>query len=235
MFDTLLELPLFQGLGREDLTRILESTRMAFTTVRKDVTFIRQGEACTGLTFIIDGRVDMLTRSADNSWEVAEQVSTPAVVGTDVLYGRLRTHRHSYTALATTRIMQMDKRTAAALTSYFEVFRLNLLNLLTTTIVRRDQLLWLPPSPSLEARLIAFFRLHIDRPAGYKRFTISLPQIGAYLGEDPRYVSRALHRLADNGLIRLGRRMIEIPTFERLLSDTPETGNRSINIHTNER
>ena len=217
MFETLLSLPLFQGLGSADLTRILESTRMEFNTLKAGSTFLHQDETCTGLTFVIDGHVEMETFSANRSWSVVEEMAVPSVIGTEVLYGRTRTHLHNYTALTSTRIMQMDKRIAAALTGYFEVFRLNLLNLLTTNIVRREQLHWLPPTKTLDGRIVSFFRTHIIRPAGSKRFHISLPELGAYLGEDPRYISKALHRMQNKGLLTLNRRLIEIPSFERLL------------------
>ena len=217
MFDTLLGLPLFQGLGKVDLTRILESTRMEFTTVKSDTVFLHQGDLCAGLTFVIDGRAVMETYAADHRWSVVEEMASPFVAGLEVLYGSTRTYLHSYRATSLLRLLQMDKRTAAALTSYFEVFRLNLLNSLTTAITRREQLQWLPPAPSLDGRIIAFMRQHVSHPAGAKRFFISLPILGTYLGEDPRYVSKALHHLADQGLLRLGRRLIEIPNFERLV------------------
>lgn len=217
MFDTLLGLPLFQGLGRADLTRILESTRIDFSTVKEDTVFLDQGDLCTGLTFVIEGKATMETSAADRRWSVVEEMATPTVIGTEVLYGSTRTYRHSYRATSPLRLLQMDKRTAAALTGYFEVFRLNLLNLLTTTIARREQLQWLPPYSTLDGRIIGFFRQHVSRPAGSKLFRIALPELGAYLGEDPRYVSKALHRLENQGLLRLDRRLIEIPNFERLI------------------
>lgn len=217
MFDTLLDLPLFQGLGKADLTRILESTRMDFVTVKADHVFLHQGDLCTGLTYVIDGRVEMKTSAADRRWSVIEEMATPTVIGTEALYGSSRTYSHSYQAVSQLRLLQMDKRTAAALTGYFEVFRLNLLNLLTTTIARRQQVMWLPPAATLDGRIVAFLRQHVSRPAGAKRFLISLPELGAYLGEDPRYISKALHRLQDRGLVRLDRRLIEIPNFEQLI------------------
>ena len=80
MFDTLLGLPLFQGLGKADLTRILESTRMDFVTVKSDTVFLHQGDLCMGLTFVIDGRVEMKTSAADRRWSVVEEMATPAVI-----------------------------------------------------------------------------------------------------------------------------------------------------------
>lgn len=218
MFDTLLSLPLFQGLGHADLTRILESTRLEFETAAANTTIIQQDQPCTGLTFVLQGNVVMQTESADRSWSVEETLAPPAVEGLEVLYGSLRSHRHTLTTRSETRLLQMDKRTVGALTAYFEVFRLNVMNLLTTTIVRRDLLQWLPAEQSLKGLIRSFMRAHVQRPAGHKVFCISQRQIGNYLGEDKRHISRALHEMEVAGLLRLERKSIDIPSFETLLS-----------------
>ena len=218
MYDTILGLPLFQGLSTADLTRVLEGTRLAFDTVSAGTTLFRQDELCTGLTFIIDGAITLHTEAADHRWSVDETLNSPLVLGMDVLYGSTRTHRHSAHAATATRTLIMDKRTVAALTGYFEVFRLNVLNLLTTSAVRRDQLNWLPAATTREEHIIHFFRTHVQRPAGHKRFNISQKVLGRYLGEDYRFIAQALRQMQDRGWLTLDRRCIDIPAFERLIT-----------------
>ena len=220
MYDTILGLPLFQGLSHSDLTRILESTRLQFETVAEGDVLLQQGQQCTGLTFIISGTINARTASADNRWSVDEELSGQMVLGMDVLYGSTRTHRQTVTTLTPTRVLYLNKRTVAAFISYFEVFRLNVLNLLTTSAVRRDQLNWLPPATTLEGLIIDFMRRHLTRPAGHKRFNISQRVLGSYLREDYRYVARALQNLKDKHLLTTERRLIDIPAFELLLTST---------------
>ena len=112
----------------------------------------------------------------------------------------------------------MDKQTVGALTRYFEVFRLNVLNLLTTQIARQSQPKWLPPTSDLEGRITHFMRTHVDYPAGKKQFNISLKQLGLYLGEDYRYVSRALHNMQNKGLLEIERRTITVPAIQNLIT-----------------
>ena len=164
MFDTLLSLPLFQGLGHADLTRILESTRLEFETAHSGTIIVRQDQPCTGLTFILKGDVTVSTSSADRTWSVEEKLATPAVIGLEVLYGTLRSHRQTLTTCSETHLLQMEKRTVGALTAYFEVFRLNVMNLLTTSIVRHDLLHWLPAEKNLKGRIRHFMRTHVQRP-----------------------------------------------------------------------
>lgn len=219
MFDTLLSLPLFQGLGHADLTRILESTRLEFQTLEPQTVFLRQGVLCTGLTYLLEGNVQLSTLSADRRWSVEEELAMPTVVGADVLYGSARTYAHSYQTLASTRTLFVDKRTVAALTSYFEVFRINLLNLLSTSIDKQRRIGWLPARPSLEGRIIHFFLSHCQRPAGHKVFHLSQRVLGSYLGEDYRYISKALHALEHRELVRLERNSIDVPALENLLKE----------------
>lgn len=218
MFDTLLELPLFQGLSRDDLTRILESTHLTFSTLKRGATLFQQDDLCTGLTFVLDGELCQNTLSADRTWSVDEQLDSRSVIGLDVLYGSTRTHRHTYKSLCSTRLMQMDKRTAGALIGYFEVFRLNVLNRLTTQAIRQTQARWLPAANTLCGRIVNFMRQHVERPAGPKTFHISQTQLGAYMSVDYHYVGHAITQLEHEGLVTKGHRAIIIPSFETLLN-----------------
>ena len=217
MFDTLLSLPLFQGLSHDDLTRILESTHLSFDTLPPESVITRQDELCTGLTYVLSGEVEGLTEAADRSWNVVETMPTPLVLGLDVLYGRARVHQFSAYARTSTRLLTIDKHTVAALTGYFEVFRINVLNALTTAIAQQRQPLWTPAATTLEGRIVEFLRQHVHRPAGHKIFRISMRTLGAYLGEDQRYVSMAAHRIERRGLIQLRRSAIQVPAFESLI------------------
>lgn len=217
MFDTLLSLPLFQGLSNDDLTRILESTHLSFETLPPKSVITHQDELCTGLTFVLSGEVEGLTEAADRSWSVEESLPTPLVLGLDVLYGRARTHQFSVYARTSTRLLNIDKHTVAALTGYFEVFRINVLNTLTTAIAQQRQPLWTPAATTLEGRIVEFLRLHVHRPAGQKTFHISMRTLGAYLGEDQRYISMAAHRIERRGYIQLRRSAIHVPAFEALI------------------
>ncbi len=220
MFDTVLSLPLFQGLSPDDLTRILESTRLRFETLMPETQFVQQDDLCNEVIFILGGTVRCTTTAADRMWNVEEVLPVPTLLGLEVLYGSTRVYPYTAYADTTVRLMRVDKRTLAALTSYFEVFRINVLNTLSALVARQRQLQWMPAPQTLEGRIVHFMRNHVQRPAGYKLFRISLSTLGAYLGEDSRYISRALHRLEKKGLLQMNRRMIHVPAFENIIKET---------------
>lgn len=219
MFDTLLSLPLFQGLGHDDLTRIIESTHLEFQSMLPGTQLVRQDDLCNELTFVMQGTVAATARSADHAWSVTEQLPSPMVLGLESLYGSSRVFHSSYEALSEVRILRVDKRTIAALTRYFEVFRINVLNALSALTAHQRLPLWLPAPATLSGRIVQFMRQHVARPAGRKTFQISMQQLGTYLGEDKRYISKALHELQQRQLIHLERRRIEVPAFENVIKE----------------
>lgn len=219
MYQTLLCLPLFQGLSREDVTRIIESTRLDFSTLRKGEVLCRQQQICDNIHFVIEGDIISHTAAFNNKWALQEQVGKKGVLGLEVLYGRQRTYNSTYIANGTTRILSIDKRTAGALFRYFEVMQIGAFNQLTTALATQERLLWMPPAITLRQRLVRFMMAHVKHPAGWKRFDISMATLGQYLGEDQRRISKALHEMQNDKLISLSRRAIEIPAFEKLLQN----------------
>ena len=52
MYDTLLQLPLFQGLCKNDFTSILGKVKLHFRKYNADEIIVEQGEPCTELIFL---------------------------------------------------------------------------------------------------------------------------------------------------------------------------------------
>ena len=57
MYDTLLQLPLFQGLCKNDFTSILGKVKLHFRKYNADEIIVEQGEPCTELIFLLNGEI----------------------------------------------------------------------------------------------------------------------------------------------------------------------------------
>ena len=57
MFDTLLQLPLFQGLCHEDFTSILDKVKLHFIKHKVGETIIESGSPCKQLCFLLKGEI----------------------------------------------------------------------------------------------------------------------------------------------------------------------------------
>lgn len=74
MFDTLLQLPLFQGLCHEDFTSILDKVKLHFIKHKAGETIIKSGNPCTQLCFLLKGEISIVTNAKENIYTVIEQI-----------------------------------------------------------------------------------------------------------------------------------------------------------------
>ena len=87
MFDTLLQLPLFQGLCQEDFTNILDKVKLHFTKYKPGERLIPQGSPCDRLCFLLKGEIAMTTTSKDDTYTVMERLGAPYVIEPQSLFG----------------------------------------------------------------------------------------------------------------------------------------------------
>ena len=66
MFDTLLQLPLFQGLAQEDFTNILGKVKLNFTKHKAGEVIEKAGDTCSQLIFVLKGEISSCTSSANS-------------------------------------------------------------------------------------------------------------------------------------------------------------------------
>ena len=138
MYDTILELPLFQGISSESLTTILDKAALHFEKKSQGEVIIQSGTTCNELTFIIEGNVEKTTQGKENSTFIAsEPVSTPYVIEPCSLFGKQTVYRSTYTALSNVNVMSISKDYVVQILMKDEVFLFNFLN----QICKHSQLL----------------------------------------------------------------------------------------------
>ena len=77
MYDTLLQLPLFQGLCHNDFTEILEKVKIHFAKYQAGDTILTQGDVCDKLVFLLKGKISSNTISADKVYTYIEYIEAP--------------------------------------------------------------------------------------------------------------------------------------------------------------
>ena len=132
---------------------------------------------------------------------------------------RARAHResHTYVAKNSCSIMSVSKQEIMKLSDEYEIFRINLLNLVCTQSQKNNRRLFRVPAKTLSERLIRFFESHSVRPAGEKIFHIKMTRLAEEMNVKRIYVSKALNELQSEGLIQLQRGRIYIPALENLI------------------
>ncbi len=214
--EKLLSTPLFQGISKSDLHTIVGYTKFGFGKHRPGEMIIESGEPCTGMVFLLDGTVKTVTKAADNSYEVVEHISAPMQIQPERLFGLHQTYTSTFRAQTGCNTLNLMKSEVTRLCDRYEVFRINIINLLATETQKAKERNWLSGRMALRRRIIRFFTLHCLRPAGEKTIIIRMADLAGEVNDSRFNVSRELNKLQDENLIRLSRGKIHIPALERL-------------------
>lgn len=216
IYNSLLALPLFLGMSRNDLQQAAGQTRFDFRKASKGETIVAEGELCTHLYFLLDGEVMVKTESADHSYSIDEKIQAPETFQSERIFGLYPYFTHTYTSLHDCSLLCIAKQDVMKLATLFDIFRINLLNLISTQSQKHSlRTLQMPPK-SLEERITRFFEANCVSPTGEKTIHIKMRRIAEEVNDSRLDVSRALNRLQSQGLIQLFRERIHIQALEKL-------------------
>ncbi len=218
LYEKLLSLPLFMGMGSEEMSEIIGQTRFGFFKVPAGETAIHEGDACTRLVILLHGSVAAMHQADDHGYTVIEQLSAPVLIEPFQLFGLHPHYVRTYNAIADSGFVTLGKDEVMALFDRYLVFRLNWLNLLTTTSQKLAHGPWRVPLSTLRQRIARFVVDHCLRPAGRKEIHIRMLRLADELHESRLHVSQALHSLQADGLLTLSRSRITIPALEDLIA-----------------
>lgn len=217
MYDTLLQLPLFQGLCKNDFTEILGKVKLHFSKHKAMERIIEQGKPCDKLIFLLKGELVSEFRDKDNLYTWCEYFNEPFVIEPYSLFGMHTDFVASYTSVAETQLVSIDKSFVLSRLNKYEIFQLNYLNIVSNRSQVFAYRLLSEKSHSLQERIIDFFRYRSERLAGRKILKIKMEDLAWLLNDTRLSVSRILNELQENGLLLLRRKEIEVPDMARLL------------------
>lgn len=216
LYDKLLQHPLFQGLGYTDLKQIIAHTKFDFIKFNSGETIVCAGKECNHLYMLTDGTIEISTSSLQNDLTVKEWTNTPTTFQLERLFGLHQQFSSTYTAITPCSFITIDKRELMWLAEAFMVFRMNLMNLLTTQIQKNNEQKWNQNPTTLEEHIILFFINHCILPTGKKQFFILMNQLAQKLNDSRLDISCALNNLQNLDYITLHRGRIDIPDIEKL-------------------
>lgn len=131
MYETIMELPLFKGIGEEQLSLLLEKTSVEFLKFEEGTTIAEPEETVRSVDFILNGRVRQTYKLVNYAIEIDEILSRGAVIGALHLFG-METNYTSY-CVATSRvsIMRISKADYMNILLSDKIYLLNFVNYLS--------------------------------------------------------------------------------------------------------
>ena len=109
MYDTLLQLPLFQGLAKNDFTSILDKVKIHFLKRKAGDTVALGGEDCRELVFLLNGSLVSKTSDRDELYTFYEAINAPFLIEPYSLFGWSTKYVSTYTALTACNLVTIEK------------------------------------------------------------------------------------------------------------------------------
>ena len=216
MYDTLLQLPLFQGLAKNDFTSILDKVKIHFLKRKAGDTVALGGEDCRELVFLLNGSLVSKTSDRDELYTFYEAINAPFLIEPYSLFGWSTKYVSTYTALTACNLVTIEKAYLLSELNNYEIIRLNYLNILSNRAQNLHDRLWTNLPESLHDRIVEFILLHSYVPGGEKRLKIKMDDLAKLLSSTRIRVSKALNEMQDKHWLTLHRGEIRIPDMSLL-------------------
>ena len=217
MFDTLLQLPLFQGLSHDDFTSILEKVKFDFTKYKAGEVIVEAGHVCDSLIFILKGEVQSISVSPSADLSVSEFFLAPHVIEPYSLFGMSVSFAATFTARSEVHTVCIPKKYIFSTLFDYEIFRLNYLNILANRAQTLSQRIWIIGEPRLDRRIALFFLNMMERVSGEKIIKIKMQDLALIMNETRASVSKVLNTMQEKDLFVLHRGEVVIPDANKLL------------------
>lgn len=218
MYDKLLLLPLFQGLGKQDFTTILEKAKFHFQRYPVGSKIAVQGDKCNTILFILDGKYVSEKQDGTLDYMLSEFFDAPTVLEPYSLFGMYPTYTATYTALTEVSAVSIDKSDIFSVLNKFSIFQLNYLNLLSNHAQCLTRKLWDINSGTTLVKIVNFLRRRCTTLKGKKKLRIRMEDFAELTGETRINISKELNGLKEQNLILLSRKEITILDFEALIN-----------------
>lgn len=216
MYDTLLSLPLFQGMSQTDFNSLLQKIRLDFVRFETGETIISSGDRCSSLAFLINGTVESSREGMQGRLRFSETIDTPYLIEPFSMFGRAGSYLRSYTAVEPCSFLMVDKQYIYTELGKYNICRMNLLNILSGRVQQLDSHIWSLHDMTLRQRIIRFIRDLSDIQTGPKRLSIKMNDLAVLMDATRLNISRELNALEADGLISLRRKEILVPALEKL-------------------
>ncbi len=217
MYDTLLSLPLFQGMSQTDFNSLLQKIRLDFVRYAQGDVIIGKGDHCRSLAFLINGTVESSRSGMDGRFTFMESIDSPSLIEPYSMFGRAGLYQRTYTAASACSFLMVDKQYIYTELGKYNICRMNLLNILSGRAQQLDNYIWSIDGQTLRGRIIRFIQGLSDIQNGAKRLNIKMNDLATVMDATRLNVSHELNALEAEGLISLRRKEIYIPALENLI------------------
>ena len=216
IYDTLLQLPLFQGIERVKLIGLLEKTALEFKKYHKDDVIFHKGEECRRFLFLIKGNISVETIDKSNKFLIYERMKKSTLLFPAFLFGKQTQYPATAKALDEVSLLSIEKSQALELMQNEQIFLLNFLNIVSNkTQTAFDQITSL--SETDLKKNFAFFILTLTEKGSSDIHIKSTQQdLADFFGVARPSLLKILNEFKENDIIAYRRKELSVLDVEKL-------------------
>ena len=182
IYQTLMQLPLFQGVSRAKLLELIEKIRFHFLKYEVGEKIASRSDACTHPKFLLSGSIRCEMNTYDGKVKLSQILHAPDIIAPDHLFGRSTTYPANYYAVGQIGMMQIDKSTFMTLMQDEPIFMINLLNILSRRSQKNKECLMSMGTGDLRERLAHWILILTSRNATNIRINARQRDLYSYFG-----------------------------------------------------
>lgn len=217
LHERLLELPLFQGMSRNDLEEVVTSTKFCNLSYAKGKVVVNENEVCDKLFFLVKGSIYAIGYADDHGYSITETFSAPEILQPERIFGLTQRYSRTFKTKTDCMFISLGKMETLELADKYEIFRLNMLNIICTKSQRLTRFPWRTQPKDIRHKIARFIEKRCLRPAGEKTVHIKMERLSDELSESRLNISRELNAMDAEGIISLRRGEIYISALERII------------------
>ena len=141
MYDKIMDLPLFKGIGEEMLSQMLEKTSVEFLKFTDNDLIHKNGEEVGGLDFVLNGHLSISHKIKDFEINVEEKVGEGEVIGACNLFGLYNNYTADIIAEGLVNIMRIYKNDYISILMSDKIYMLNYVNYICASTQKKTNLL----------------------------------------------------------------------------------------------
>lgn len=163
MYERLMTLPIFKGVGTEQLSLFLEKTHLDFDNYDAGAVIQPLLEDCNGLKCVLSGRIEMVHTLSGGEGRLVAEYGSGKVLGLERLFGMDTRPRHEVRALEPCGTMSFSKEQYMSLLRSNHICLINYLNYLNYHCQRIEVVMESLYSRSVAGTLATIVSLMTDR------------------------------------------------------------------------
>ena len=210
MYDALLQLPLFQGLGKNDLTCILDKVKIHFSKHKSGDIILKKGEICNKLVFLLNGTIQAESSDKENVFSLYETIQAPFLIEPYSLFGWSTEYVATYSTVTVCDLMTIEKSYLLSELNNYEIIRLNYMNILSNRAQMLNERLWMRMSENIDTRIIDFILVHSIISGGEKVLKIKMDDLAKLLDSTRIRISKALNDMRNKKMMTFGYRILPL-------------------------